>query len=72
MNTVQESNGVTDMFPVLPYNEEMREQYCKKVWNVTVRPDWPPIQFWGRNVESATNIVFSNGVSLFYIEHFIS
>ena len=37
LNTVQESNGVADMFPVLPYNEQMREDYRMKTWNVKTR-----------------------------------
>jgi len=62
LNTVQETNGVNDMFPVLPYNEELRQAYCKKVWDVEIRTEWPPIQFWGRNILSSSNIIFSNGL----------
>ena len=52
------------MFPVLQYNEDLRAQYCKKTWGVDqIRTEWPPIQFWGRNILSATNIIFSNGVN---------
>jgi dipeptidyl-peptidase-2 len=65
LNTVQESNGVTDMFPVMPYNEKLREEYCSKTWGVKVRQDWPSIEFWGKHIQTATNIVFSNGVILF-------
>lgn len=50
------------MFPVISYNEELREEYCLKTWGVKVRKDWPSIQFWGRHIKTATNIVFSNGV----------
>jgi dipeptidyl-peptidase-2 len=63
LNTVQETNGVTDMFPSLPYNDQMRSDYCKKTWNVNIRNDWTSIEFWGRNISTASNIVFSNGVS---------
>ncbi len=52
------------MFPVIPYNEELREAYCKKVWGVNVRPEWTSMQFWGRDILSSSNILFSNGVSL--------
>lgn len=62
LNTVQESNGVTDMFPVLEYNEELRQAYCRKTWNVTIRTEWPAIQFWGKDIASSSNIVFSNGL----------
>jgi dipeptidyl-peptidase II len=50
------------MFPVIPYNEELRQAYCKKTWNVDIRPEWPSIEFWGRNILSSSNIMFSNGV----------
>jgi dipeptidyl-peptidase-2 len=62
LNTVQESNGQTDMFPVLPYNDDLRQEYCLKTWGTTIRRDWPAIEFWGRNIKTASNIVFSNGV----------
>ena len=64
MNTVQETNGKTDMFPVIPYNEQMREDYCKKTWGVDVRSEWTSIEFWGRDILSSSNIIFSNGVTI--------
>ena len=63
MNTVQETNGVTDMFPSIPYTPQMRQDYCLKTWGLNVREDWPAIEFWGKNILSSSNIVFSNGVS---------
>jgi dipeptidyl-peptidase-2 len=62
LNTIEETNGVSDMFPVIPYNEQMREDYCKKTWGVNIRSEWTEIQYWGRNIQSASNIVFSNGL----------
>lgn len=62
LNTVQETNGVSDMFPVIKYNEKMRQDYCRKTWDVTVRQEWPSIQFWGRDIKSTSNIIFSNGL----------
>jgi hypothetical protein len=50
------------MFPVIQYNEDLREQYCEKTWNLHVRKRWTEIEFWGRNIDTASNIVFSNGV----------
>lgn len=63
LNTVQETNGVSDMFPVIKYNEKLRQEYCRKTWDVTVRKEWPAIQFWGRDIKATSNIIFSNGVS---------
>ena len=37
--------------------------HCIKVWNVNIRQRWAEIEFWGRNIDSASNIVFSNGVN---------
>lgn len=62
LNTVQETNGVTDMFPVIEYNEALRQAYCRKTWDVTVRTEWPAISFWGRDIKATSNIVFSNGL----------
>jgi dipeptidyl-peptidase II len=62
LNTVQETNGVTDMFPPIAYNPTLRQDYCKKVWDVNIRQRWTEIEFWGRNINSASNIIFSNGL----------
>jgi hypothetical protein len=51
------------MFPVISYNPELRQEYCRRVWNVTIREDWTAINYWGREIKSASNIVFSNGVT---------
>lgn len=56
------------MFPVIEYNEKLREEYCEKTWGVKVRAEWPSIEFWGRNIKTATNIVFSNGVIILFLE----
>lgn len=50
------------MFPVISYTPELRQEYCKRVWNVTIRQDWTAINYWGRDIKSASNIVFSNGL----------
>ena len=55
------TNNVTDFFPVLPFTVDERKDYCQKRWNITPNNDWIGINLWGRNIESATNIVFSNG-----------
>jgi len=51
------------MFPVIPYNEEMRQDYCRNTWDVTIRTEWPAISFWGKDIKSTSNIIFSNGVT---------
>lgn len=62
LNTVQETNGVTDMFPKIVYNEDLRQAYCSKTWGVKIRNEWPAISFWGRDIKASSNIIFSNGL----------
>jgi len=36
---------------------------CKQTWNLNnIREDWPPTEYWGYNIQAASNIVFSNGL----------
>ncbi|EDO48107.1 predicted protein, partial [Nematostella vectensis] len=55
------TNNVTDMFPVLPWTLDMRADYCQKHWQVKPRLEWPGISLWGRDISTASNIIFSNG-----------
>jgi dipeptidyl-peptidase-2 len=56
------TNNVTDMFPVLPFTLQQREDYCLRRWDIKPRNNWTRIHFWGKDIKSASNIVFSNGL----------
>lgn len=55
------TTGIQDMFPVLPFNSQMRDDYCYKTYKVLPRRDYLDVQYWGADISSASNIVFSNG-----------
>lgn len=61
INLEANTNGVSDMFPVLPFNSTMRDEYCLKTWTVRPRRNWLDVLLWGEDISSTSNIVFSNG-----------
>ncbi|XP_043575891.1 uncharacterized protein LOC122564766 isoform X2 [Chiloscyllium plagiosum] len=61
INLLYESNNDTDMFPVIPFTEAMRRNYCHSKWGVYPNSQWLKIQYWGDDYKAASNIIFSNG-----------
>lgn len=56
------TNGVTDMFWDQPWSTEAMVQWCQDEFGVTPRLDWAAIEYGGKKLQYASNIVFSNGV----------
>ncbi|XP_071125311.1 lysosomal Pro-X carboxypeptidase-like [Mytilus edulis] len=56
------SNGKDDMFEPVEWNFDAYSKQCQKQWSVTPRPMWPIIQYGGKNITTASNIIFSNGL----------
>lgn len=52
------SDGVQDMFESKAWNLTEVNQYCRRVWNVKPQPNWVIEQYGGKNIMSASNIIF--------------
>lgn len=55
------SNGVTDMFENNPWNVTSVTQDCLKNWKVSPELYKAEIMYGGKNISTASNIIFSNG-----------
>jgi len=54
-------DGVLDSFFPQPWNMTASFEDCQQQWSVTPRPYWATISYGGRDIASASNIVWSNG-----------
>ena len=46
------------MFEPAPWDFDAYSKSCQKQWSVTPRPRWPITQYGGKNITTATNIIF--------------
>ncbi|XP_075247465.1 dipeptidyl peptidase 2-like, partial [Convolutriloba macropyga] len=61
LNLALGSSSKTSMFPDLPFSDADRDEYCTKKYGITSRHNWFGINYWGSNVWSSSNIIWSNG-----------
>jgi Serine carboxypeptidase S28 len=54
--------GDQDMFPYLPWTEDIRKAYCSKHYNVQPRDSELRIEYWGGRLQTTSNIIYSNGL----------
>eukprot|EP00884_Botryococcus_braunii_P021012 jgi/Botrbrau1/7595/Bobra.0159s0044.1 len=55
-------DGVNDMFWKQPFDLKEVIRGCEKDWNVRPRPLWANVNWGGKRIDAASNIVFTNGV----------
>jgi lysosomal Pro-X carboxypeptidase len=56
------SNGITDMFENNPWNFTEYSQNCHKQYGIYSELEKAIMMFGGRDITTATNIIFSNGL----------
>lgn len=55
-------DGEHDMFWEEPFSTKQTEAGCREQWGVEPRTLWASVEWGGRRLEAASNIVFSNGL----------
>ncbi|XP_053400662.1 lysosomal Pro-X carboxypeptidase-like [Mercenaria mercenaria] len=55
------ADGQQDMFEPSPWNFTQFTEQCQKKWKTTPRENWIVSEYWGKHLETASNIIFSNG-----------
>eukprot|EP00232_Nephroselmis_pyriformis_P000338 CAMPEP_0182914218 /NCGR_PEP_ID=MMETSP0034_2-20130328/38458_1 /TAXON_ID=156128 /ORGANISM="Nephroselmis pyriformis, Strain CCMP717" /LENGTH=390 /DNA_ID=CAMNT_0025050991 /DNA_START=354 /DNA_END=1526 /DNA_ORIENTATION=- len=61
MHMPMSRDGKLDMFWPQPYNFTAVAEGCWEAWGVTPQPMWATVQYGGKHLAAASNIVFSNG-----------
>lgn len=56
------TNNVTDMFAPLQWTAAMRDEYCRRRYDVDFRTGWLDVEYWTRSIKSTSNVIFSNGL----------
>ncbi len=54
-------DGIRDMFFPQPFDYGFAIENCNATWGVEPRPYWVTINFGGKQIDSYSNIIFSNG-----------
>lgn len=56
------ATGTTDMFEPASWNFTDFSEQCYRRWKTRPRENWVTTQYWGRQLQDVTNIIFSNGL----------
>ena len=55
-------DGILDMFWEQPWWQQGYVDGCRQRFGVEPRPSWAAVQWGGRKISAASNIVFANGM----------